>query len=107
MFSLQHWKVPALCLLLLTAFPHNTFATTHNILAISFFITAGYAMLKSRRFRTLFAIYLLGIPIAMINLLYGEIVSILCLCVFHGALLYKYHKILIKKKTFHEFYLDN
>jgi hypothetical protein len=34
----------------------------------------------------------------MKNLLYGEIVSILCLCTFHGTILYYHHKLLYKKR---------
>ena len=98
MFSLDNWKIPAVFLLLLTAFPYTMFSILHDILALCFFISAGIAMFVTNRFRTLFVLYLFGCLLAIKNLLYGEIVSILCLCTFHGTILYYHHKLLYKKR---------
>jgi hypothetical protein len=49
LFSLNRWRIPAVMLLLLTAFSFNTNESLHNIFAICFFLFNFYPLLLNKK----------------------------------------------------------
>ena len=92
-FTLENWRLPAILLVAVTAFPVTFFGHLHNILAILFFITAGYAVLISKRFNWLALFFVPAILLAFRSLLWGEILAIWIISTFHGLVLLKREKI--------------
>ena len=90
LFSLDKWKMPAILLLLLTAFPVDTHNTTHNIFAYAFFIASikplYYATQTQLQWYTI--PYLGSLLMFPFGFFYVESVCICVLCMFHGHLLY-------------------
>ena len=92
LFSTPNWKIPSFFLMLLTAFSTTEYPNTHDMLAVAFFITCTYSLYKSHRFRYYLYIYITMTLIMPISMLWGEILSIMVLCAYHGHLiLYKYY----------------
>jgi hypothetical protein len=85
LFSLKHWKLPSLFLLLLTAFPVYSFPLIHNILAGLFFIGAGAAILNRNRstFKNYSILYFSVIILFFKSWLWAEIAAIWVLCLYH------------------------
>lgn len=92
-FSTPNWRVPSFFLMLLTAFSLEYHNLIHDILAIIFFITCAYALFKSNRFKYHFYLFMIGICVMPISLLYGEIIGILVLCVYHAQILMYKHRL--------------
>ena len=92
-FTLENWRLPAILLVAVTAFPVTFFGPLHNILAIAFFVTAGYAVLISKRFNWLALLFVPAILLSFKSLLWGEILAIWIISTFHGLVLWKREKI--------------
>jgi hypothetical protein len=84
----EKWQVPAIFLLLLTAFSVEQYKLVHNIFAAGFFLSCIYPMLHIKRFRALGFLYLLSIPLfPLIGMLFFEIYCILIIGIYHLCIL--------------------
>ncbi len=88
LFSTNQWFMPAISLLLLTAFSVDLAPATHNIFAATFFITSTFPIIRSKRFWWYIVPYVFGGLIALWHLLFGEIIVILCICFYHAHVMY-------------------
>jgi len=90
LFSSDRWQMPALLLLLLTAFSVTTWPVVHNIFAFTFFITAMFPIALAHRLHWYLLPYVIGGSIMYFNMLIGEIICIETLCLYHlHLILYK------------------
>lgn len=103
-FLIPLWRLPAICLMLLTVFSVEFYPNIHDVLAVVFFISALRAMVIPERFLEYLWIYLFGGVIALsksfgfrYGVLIGEVVSITALCLYHLELLI-YKQSLLKKR---------
>lgn len=92
-YTLDNWRLPAILLMLTTALPVTYFGDLHNILAVLFFISAGYAVLTSKRFNWLAIFLVPAIILSFQSLLIGEIIAIDVISIYHGMVLWKREKI--------------
>lgn len=87
------WKLPGICLLLLTIFPVTTHGYIHNVTAVLFFVLSGYALMQSTKSTLLVkSLYLLASVACGLHLLLGEIYMIWVLCLHHGIVSYRLYK---------------
>lgn len=95
-FKLEKWRIPALLLLLLTAFPVCDYFWLHNIFAILFFIFSGISLWSIKRMRYYFFIFLCSLIFIFNGLFWSETFGIITLATYHlHLLLYRY---LLSKK---------
>jgi hypothetical protein len=92
-FTLENWRLPAILLIAVTAFPVTFFGPLHNIIAVAFFVSAAYAVLISKRFNWLALFFVPAILLSIRSLLWGEILAIWIISIFHGLVLLKREKI--------------
>tara|TARA_R110002110_G_scaffold192729_3_gene401105 strand:+ start:26653 stop:27135 length:483 start_codon:yes stop_codon:yes gene_type:complete len=89
LFELPKWRIPAFCLLTLTAFSFDVYPLLHNILAVLFFIFVIRGIYSIKKFRHYLPIYLFSV---VIGFLYGifwfEVWSICVIGLYHLNLLY-------------------
>lgn len=89
------WALSGVLLLVVTAISTQMYPNMHNITAIFFFTSAFIPLIKSKRFKFLIPIYLLGAFIMFLknhyvhSLLIGEIICILTIGTHHLLLLQK------------------
>jgi hypothetical protein len=102
MFSAKRWRVSSLFLLLLTAFSVELFPQFHNVTAIIFFLANLYPMFTLKRFRWVTYVYLATLPIFFYSILWGEVIAIVILAGYHGAVLYNYRKINTQRQHIHQ-----
>lgn len=91
-FNLKRWKFAAIFLLLLTAFSVELYNTTHNVLAIGFFISVLYPFIKIHHFKWCLWVYLATLIILPFSMLFFEMVAITVICLYHSLILYKVNK---------------
>jgi hypothetical protein len=90
-YKLDKWKIPAILLLLLTAFSVENHFMLHNILSVMFFIFSGISLLSLKKFRYYFLIFLMSLFFLYFGLFWVETWAILTLGVYHTHLmLYTY-----------------
>lgn len=82
-FSLERWKLPAILLLFLTAFSTGVYHTTHNILAVLFFISCANALLEYKRRRIYFFLYCSSVFFFTCGILWFEFFATWVLCLYH------------------------
>lgn len=99
-FSLKNWKIPSLFLVLITAFNHYEFNTTHNIFALSFYFACLYSLFKNKRFIIYRILFMLSITLYFYSIILGEIISIVILCSHHLKVML-YQEKLIKIRNNH------
>lgn len=97
-FTIKEWRLPAYLLVLVTAFSVQSFPMTHNILAVLFFIAAGYSFYHIKRFKWYFVAFILCLPLLSYSLLHAELGGILVLCAYHAHILI-YKQILMKSNV--------
>lgn len=107
MFSIKRWRMSSLFLLLLTAFSVELYPLFHNIISIIFFVTNLYPMFILKRFRWIMYVYLATIPIFFYSILWGEVIAIIILAIYHSAVLYNYRRIYKQRKSIINFKTDN
>ena len=84
----EKWQVPAIFLLLLTAFSVEQYKILHNIFAAGFFLSCIYPMLDIKRFRILGFLYLICIPLyPILGMLFFEIYCVLVIGTYHLCIL--------------------
>ena len=89
-FSLKNWKIPSLCLLLVSAFNHYQFNTLHNIFALSFYFACLYSLFQNKRFTLYRILFIFSMVLYPYSIILGEITSIVILCSYHlRVMLYK------------------
>lgn len=87
-FDFPKWRIPSVCLLVLTAFPVTVFSVFHNIVAVLFFISCVWGLQSIKRFRWFLIPYAFAVPVGIFYGLYWfETVGILVLCAYHLNLL--------------------
>lgn len=84
LFTTHHWKIPAILLLLVTAFSVAMYPVAHNIFAVLFFITCFWSMWQLHRFRWYLILYILSGALTISHLLYGEVFAITIICIYHA-----------------------
>lgn len=93
-FQIDRWKIPALLLMLLTAFSINIFPDIHNITALLFFIFCIFGINRGSYWWLFVLLYLLAIPIYFkYNLFWCEFYAIIILCSYHSRLIIIANKI--------------
>jgi hypothetical protein len=94
LFSVDRWKIPAICLMLLTAFSHDQYFWIHNITAICFFVTCLISISFSKKFQYYVLPYLASTIVLITSGIYwGEVMAISVICAYHLHRLIEYHKI--------------
>jgi hypothetical protein len=89
-FTLPSWRIPSVFLILLTAFPHNTFLWAHNLFAVGFFLSSVYTLGSVKRLLLYYWIFAGALNLILFSLMWGEVLAILILCTYHlHLLLYK------------------
>ena len=86
-FTLPNWRVPSLFLILLTAFPHNTFLWAHNLFAVGFFFSSMYTLWSVKRLPLYYWVFALSLFLMIFSLVWGEVLAIWALCGYHLHLL--------------------
>lgn len=82
-FKLPKWRVPAILLLLLTAFSVEDYYILHNIFAILFFIFSAVSLCSLHRFKNYLLLYLASICVMPLGLYWVETWAIITLCIYH------------------------
>lgn len=90
-YKLDKWKIPAILLLLLTAFSVENHFMLHNILSVMFFIFSGISLLSLKKFRYYFLIFLMSLFFLYFGLFWVETWAILTLGVYHTHLMLYTH----------------
>lgn len=91
LFTVHHWQLPAGLLLLVTAFSVAVYPVLHNIFAVSFFVICLWSLWQLHRFRWYTIPYILAGGLTAYKLLYGEVLAITIICVYHiHVMLYVY-----------------
>jgi len=98
-FITKNWKIPAIFLILVTAFNNILYPTIHNIFAICFFLGSFASLFNSKRYIVLKVLYLIGAIMMIIDLLVGEIICILAIGLYHTFKLNKLNKLITMKKS--------
>ena len=96
-YTLENWRLPAILLILTTALPVTYFGQIHNILAVLFFLSAGYAVVISRRWSWVGILFIPAIIVSMKSLLWAELIAIDVICLYHALALYKREEIMKKR----------
>jgi len=96
LFAIKNWKwrPSAILLLALTSFSVTDYENVHNILAVLFFVVSLIPLYITNHYKYFFWIYLAILPIMIYDMLLGESLSILTLCVYHGLMLIKIRKLI-------------
>lgn len=99
LFSVRHWEVPSLFLLLLTAFSVDFSLVLHNIFAVLFFIFSLYSLYGIRRLRWYLIPYILsGVVLLLFGIFWAEVWAIVVICLYHLHSMYISYCIHKKRK---------
>ena len=93
LYGIKNWRFSAVFLLFLTAFSVTDFQLIHNIVAVLFFIYCLYPLYITKRYEFMFWVYLLSLPLMFFDILLGESLAVLSLCIYHGLVLLKVNKL--------------
>lgn len=91
--SHNSWKIPAIFLLLLTAFSVDSYPMVHNITAVLFFLSCLIPLHKTHHYQEFFWIYLSSVVFMPLSMTLGESLAISVLCVYHALMLHKIYRI--------------
>lgn len=98
-FDIKKWKIPAILLLLLTAFSVEFSMITHNIIATGFFLSCLYPLISARRLKIYLYLYIISIIfLIFFGIFWFEVWGVYVLCAYHLHMLF-YAKKLLNKKT--------
>jgi len=97
LFSMTQWRIPAIFLLLLTAFSVDMYGPLHNALAIIFFVVTLWPLFMSNHFKWIKWVYLSSLLALPWSMLVSEMIAITTLCVYNALLLRKTYSILKQK----------
>ena len=94
LFSVRKWRIPAICLMLLTAFSYDQYFLIHNVTAICFFITCSISISYTMRYQYYILPYLSSLIILFLfGIYWGEVAAISVICAYHLHRLIAYNKI--------------
>lgn len=93
LIGLKNWRISSCLLTLVTAFSIEYYPTSHNVLAVAFFVFTLWPLYKTNNFKYCFWIYICAIPIAYFSLLFAEYIAIVAMCIFHIMSLVKLNSI--------------
>lgn len=93
LIKIDNWKIPAVFLVLLTAFSVEYYNNLHNILAILFFIVTVRPLRKSNNFRFCLKLYLSSLLLVPFSLFFAETLAILAMCIYHILILTKAYRL--------------
>ena len=94
-FEIKKWKIPAMLLLLLTAFSVEFSPIAHNIIATGFFLSCLFPLIVTRRLKGYLYVYLASIFILIFfGIFWFEVWGVYVLCAYH------LHTILYKQRLF-------
>jgi hypothetical protein len=95
LLGIAGWRLPAIFLILLTAFSTDRFCFFHDILAILFFISTFISIFKTDRYAFLLFFYIIGLILLPFSLLYAEFIFINIICVYHLIVLHRLKQIFL------------
>lgn len=98
-FETKNWKIPAVLLMLVTAFNNILYPDIHNIFAVCFFLASFISLFNSKRYIVIKLLYLAGAIIMTMDLLVGEIICIISIGLYHTFKLNKLNKLITMKKS--------
>lgn len=93
LFSINKWRIPAVLLLLLTAFSFDIHPILHNIFAILFFLFNLYPLYLNKKLKWVIIPYITSALFLLNSILYAEIFAIIIICCFHLYVLTRYYRI--------------
>jgi hypothetical protein len=93
LFATEKWRLPSFFLLSLTAFSVELYPQVHNLLAVSFFISAAISLKRCKRFGFYFYPYLISPLFLFHSILLTEIYCVLILCGYHTHMLIYTHSL--------------
>lgn len=94
LFSVRKWKIPAIWLMLLTAFSYDQYFWIHNVTAICFFVTCLISISFTRRFKYYVLPYISSVIFFLLfGIYWGEVAAISVICAYHLHRLIAYNKI--------------
>lgn len=91
--SHNRWRIPAVFLLLLTAFSIDSYPRVHDSLAVLFFISCLVPLYKTKHYKNFFWAYVCSVLFILINITLGESLAIFVLCIFHALMIHKIYKV--------------
>jgi len=78
------WRLPALWLLLLTAFSTSVWSSCHNLFAVFFFLSCVYSLTEFKRMQPYLIIYCCSVIIGIFfGLFWFETYALVVLCAYH------------------------
>jgi len=90
-YKLDKWKIPAILLLLLTAFSVENHFVLHNTLSVLFFVFSGISLLSLKKFRYYFLIFIMSFLFLFYGIFWVETWAIITLGIYHiHLILYTY-----------------
>jgi len=93
LYRIKGWEIPALLLLLLTAFSVEYYGTTHNMLATTFFISCLLPLYRKKEMRMIFYLYVSSVIFVPISLFVFETISVVLLCSYHLIILNRVYRL--------------
>ena len=99
-FSSPKWRLPAIFLLLLTAFSLDHYRHLHDVFAVGFFLSCIYSISTVRRGRIFIPLYLATLPIFTFSMIWGEVAAITVIATYHAWILRIIYKIKLQKQGF-------
>lgn len=89
LFNIQRWRLPAIFILLVAAFPYDKYLFLHHLWAGLFFLTSYFKILTAKRYNlwSFFAVVSLGLLLknnfTIHGMLQAEIIAILSIVAHH------------------------
>jgi hypothetical protein len=96
LYSSDRWKVSSVLLLAITALSVNSYPVCHNVIALLFFMSAGWSMFRSSRSFPFLVVYLIGSIFLPIQMFLGETLMIYSMVLYHFYVWMIVYKILPK-----------
>ena len=90
--SHNRWRIPAVFLLLLTAFSIDSYPMVHNVVAVLFFVSCLIPLHKTKHYKNFFWAYVCSVLFMPLSMTLGETLSISVLCVFHALMIHRIYK---------------
>ena len=90
-YKLDKWKIPAILLLLLTAFSVENHFVLHNTLSVLFFVFSGISLLSLKKFRYYFLIFIMSFLFLFYGIFWVETWAIITLGIYHIHLMLYTH----------------
>lgn len=94
LFDIKGWRIPAILLLLLTAFSIEFNSIIHNILAVSFFLSCVKSLGGIKRLSWYIFPYVISLFIGLfLGMFWGEVFAVYVICAYHINAMYIAYKL--------------